>query len=388
MLITEEKPGANPSLSEELPRGQNAPVTEKTESVFVALSGGVDSAVSAYLLLQQGYEVVGISMSIGSGGPEGHPPDDRHMMDVGAARRVAERLGIPLHVVDVKKAFNRDVVDYFCREYMEGRTPNPCIKCNEKVKLGTMWKSAERLGAQVLATGHYARVAYDSERRRYGLRKGVDRRKDQSYVLFSLSQDQLSRLRFPLGDVDKGQVREMARTLGITISGTAESQEICFIRGRDYRSYLLHRLGRHFGAGEIVDRQGRVLGSHDGIYGFTVGQRRGLGVSVGHPLYVIDIDRVANRVIVGSERETFKDRCVAFGVNWVAVESLTKPQDVEARIRYNHPGAEATVDPIAVDRVRVRFKHPQKAVTPGQAVVFYQGDVLLGGGWIEKESDV
>jgi len=360
--------------------------------VFVALSGGVDSAVSASLLIREGYDVVGISMSIGAGvvvrDSEGHPPEDRPIMDVGGAARVAERLGIPLYVVDVRKAFNRDVVDYFCREYMEGRTPNPCIKCNEKVKLGTLWESAERLGARTLATGHYARVAYDQERRRYGLRKGVDRKKDQSYVLFSLSQDQLSRLRCPLGDVDKSQVREMARRLGITISDTAESQEICFIRGQDYRSYLRDRLGRHFGTGDIVDRQGRVLGTHNGIHGFTVGQRRGLGVSVGRPLYVIDIDRFTNRVIVGSERDAFRDRCVAFDVNWVAVESLTEPQDVEARIRYNHPGAAATIDPIEADRVRVRFKHPQKAVTPGQAVVFYQGDLLLGGGWIEKERDV
>ena len=389
MRITEKKPGTNTGLSEELPKGQNAPVTEKTKRVFVALSGGADSAVSAYLLVQEGYEVVGISMSIGSaGGAKENPADDSHMMDVGSARRVAERLGIPLHVVDVKRDFNRHVVDYFCREYMEGRTPNPCIKCNERVKLGTLWKSAERLGAQILATGHYARVTYDSERRRYVLRKGRDRRKDQSYVLFSLSQDQLSHLRFPLGDTDKGQVRETARTLGITIADTTESQDICFIRGRNYRRYLRHRLGGHFGTGDIVDLQGRVLGTHDGIYGYTIGQRRGLGVSVGHPLYVIDIDPVANRVIVGSESETFTDRCLAFGVNWMAAESLTEPQDVEARIRYNHPGAEATVEPIAADRVRVRFKYPQKAVTPGQAVVFYQGDLLLGGGWIERESHV
>jgi len=335
---------------------------------------------------------VGITMSIASGrereGSEGDSSYGRRIMNVEAARRVADRLGIPLHVVDVEKEFSHEVVDYFCQEYAEGRTPNPCVKCNEKVKLGTLWQSAQRLGAQTLATGHYARVEYDEERHRYVITKGVDEAKDQSYVLFSLSQDQLSRMRLPLGDLSKGQVRDMARIRGFMISVTQESQEICFIRGRDYRSFLQQRLGKPFGTGLIVDQGGRVLGTHEGISAFTIGQRRGLGVSVGYPLYVIGIDRASNRVIVGPERETLKDHCVASRVNWIAVESLTASQDVEAKIRYNHPGAEATVDPIAADRVRVRFKHPQKAVTPGQAVVFYQRDVLVGGGWIEKENDV
>jgi tRNA-specific 2-thiouridylase len=351
----------------------------------------MDSAVSAHLLLRQGYQVVGITMSIGSGREQERPEEDTsyggRVMNVKGARQVAHRLGIPLHVVDVKKSFSHEVVDYFCREYAGGRTPNPCIKCNEKIKFGTLWQNARRMGAHTLATGHYARIEYDEETHRYVIRKGVDEAKDQSYVLFSLSQDQLSHMRFPLGDLSKAQVMDMARTRGFMVSETEESQEICFVRGRDYRSFLQQRLGKPFGTGLIVDQGGRVLGSHGGISAFTIGQRRGLGVSAGDPLYVIGIDQASNRVIVGPERETLKDHCVASRVNWIAVESLTASQRMEAKIRYAHPGAEATVDPLAPDRVRVRFKRPQKAVTPGQAVVFYQGDMLVGGGWIEKEDD-
>lgn len=357
--------------------------------IVVAMSGGVDSSLTAYLLLQQGYEVIGVTMRIWAtdkaGLREGPPRVCCGAKDVEDARRVAQKLGIPFYVINLEREFNELVVDYFCREYLEGRTPNPCILCNERLKFGRLWEKAQGLEAQSIATGHYSRVEYDRERQRCLLKRGVDAKKDQSYVLFSLSQDQLSRVRFPLGDLHKDRVREAARNLGMKVSDKAESQEICFVRERDYRGFLQRRLGKSTESGLIVDVQGRVLGTHKGISAFTIGQRRGLGVSAGYPLYVLDIDRASNCVIVGPEKEAFRDRCVASRVNWIAVESLTYPQTVEAKIRYNHPGAEAIVDPVAADRVVVRFKRPQKAVTPGQAVVFYQGDLVLGGGWIERE---
>jgi len=357
--------------------------------IVVAMSGGVDSSLAAYVLLQEGYEVIGVTMRVW--GSQDHEPAGLHasgccgVAGVEDARRVAQRLGIPFYVVNLERDFDEQVVDYFCEEYLRGRTPNPCIVCNEKLKFGRLWEKAQSLEAQWIAAGHYARVEYDEARRRYLLRKGVDTKKDQSYVLFSLSQDQLSHIRFPLGKLHKDRVREIARRLGLKVSDKADSQEICFVLGRNYRPFLQKRLGERIESGPIVDRQGRVLGTHKGISSFTIGQRRGLGIPAGHPLYVLDIDRVSNRVIVGSEKETFQARCAASQVNWISVKSLTVPQKVLAKIRYNHPGAEAVVDPVAMDRVVVRFQTPQKSITPGQAVVFYREDQVLGGGWIERE---
>jgi len=362
---------------------------EDQNRAVVAMSGGVDSTVAAYLMLRQGYEVIGLTMCIRDMDDlEGHEQDRPRccgLRDVEDARRAAQSLGIPFYVVNLKKEFNDLVVEYFCKEYLDGKTPNPCIVCNEKLKFGRLWEKARALEAGAIVTGHYARVDYDEERGRYLLKKGVDPKKDQSYVLFSLSQYQLSRVRLPLGRHHKDWVRQTAREAGMRISEKADSQEICFVRRGDYRNFLQRRLGRSGESGSIVDTEGRVLGTHNGIYGFTIGQRRGLGVSTGRPLYVVHIDKTSNTVTVGGETETFQDRCVASRVNWIALESLTRSETVEARIRYNHPGAEATIEPLEDDRVLVRFRRPQKAVTPGQAVVFYQGDVVLGGGWIEGE---
>jgi tRNA-specific 2-thiouridylase len=283
--------------------------------------------------------------------------------------------------------WRRNWVSLFMLSISREISANPCIVCNERVKFGRLWEKARSLGAECIATGHYGRVEYDGKRDRYLLRKGVDAKKDQSYVLFSLSQAQLCYARLPLGWLRKEAVRESARRLGMRVSTKADSQEICFIKERDYRRFLHRRVGEEGESGLIVDRGGRVLGTHNGISSFTIGQRRGLGISTGYPLYVIEIDRPSNRVVVGEENEAFKDRCVASKVNWIAVESLTERKNVEAKIRYSHPGAEAIIDPVAEDRVMVRFKTPQKAIAPGQAVVFYQGDVVLGGGWIEREAN-
>jgi len=365
-------------------------MTRNRNRIVVAMSGGVDSSLTAFLLLQEGYEVIGVSMRTWtpseSEETERHPHGCCAVADVEDARRVAQRLDIPFYVLNLEGEFDRLVVDYFCREYLQGRTPNPCIICNEKLKFGELWEKAQRLEAEYVATGHYARVEYDETGGRYLLRKGVDPKKDQSYVLFSLSQDQLSHTRFPLGNLQKDQVREAARRLGFRVSEKPDSQEICFVPGRDYRRLIEKRMGERKEPGPIVDTSGRVLGTHPGISSFTIGQRRGLGLAVGHPLYVLDIDYTSNRVTVGPEEETFLDQCVASRVNWVGVDSLTGPMKVRAKIRYNHPGAEAIIDPVGKDRVMARFQKPQKAITPGQAVVFYQGDLVLGGGWIERKA--
>jgi tRNA-specific 2-thiouridylase len=364
-------------------------MVKNRQRIVVAMSGGVDSSLAAHLLLQKGYEVIGVTMRI-------WPSDDFHgakanpygccgVRDVEDARRVARKLGIPFYVVNLEEEFNEQVVNYFCREYIHGRTPNPCIVCNEKMKFGRLWEKARSLEAQAIATGHYARVEYDQKRRRYLLRKGVDDAKDQSYVLFSLSQDQLSHVRFPVGNLQKGETRRTARSLGMRVFDKPDSQEICFVGGKDYRPFLQKRMGRAMKPGLIVDRQGQVMGTHKGISAFTIGQRRGLGIAAGAPLYVIDIDQDSNRVIVGPEEEALTERCVASRVNWIVAECLTQPESFLAKIRYNHPGAEVFVDPVAEDCVVVRFKTPQKAVTPGQAVVFYRGDLVFGGGWIERE---
>ena len=373
-------------------KGRNSPMTKDRKRVAVAMSGGIDSSVAACLLVREGHEVIGVSM--GSGPPhesereEMYPSGCRGVSSVEHARKVAAGLGIPFHVIRLEREFNREVVDYFCDEYLQGRTPNPCVVCNKKLKFGRLWEEAERLGARCIATGHYARVEYHGDRHRYLLRKGIDARKDQSYVLFALSQEQLSRVEFPLGSLHKDRVKEIVRDFGLMIGDRPESQETCFTLGRDYRCFLQSRFEGRIQSGLIVDREGRVLGSHDGISGFTIGQRRGLGIAAGYPLYVIDLDQISSRVIVGSEKETFRDRCIASRVNWIALESLTAPQTVKAKIRYNHPGIAAMVDPIAEDAALVEFDRPQKAVTPGQAVVFYEGDVVLGGGWIERSGRV
>jgi tRNA-specific 2-thiouridylase len=363
-------------------------VSERAERIVVAMSGGVDSSMAAYLLLKEGYEVIGVTMRVWpNDGSREEGPGCCGLADVEDAKRVAHKLGIPFYVINLEKEFDRAVVDYFCEEYSNGRTPNPCIVCNEKMKFGRLLERARGLEAEIVATGHYVQGVYDRKRKRYLLKRGHDRQKDQSYVLFSLTQEQLSRARFPVGALFKDQVRGMARDLGVRVHDKADSQEICFVREGDYRQFLHRRKGANTEAGPIVDRTGRVLGTHDGITGFTIGQRRGLGVSSGYPLYVIEIDRTANRVVVGPETEAYADRCVASHVNWVAVDSLEGPQSVEAKIRYNHPGAKAYVYPLGADRVSVRFEKPQKALTPGQAVVFYQDDLVLGGGWIERRGD-
>jgi len=350
------------------------------KKVVVAMSGGVDSSVAACLLYEKGYEVVGVSIRSWPAelcGQEGkkscYSPED--------ARSVAYRLGIPFYLVNFETLFREKVVDYFISEYTQGRTPNPCIPCNEHIKFGALLQKAREMACEYVATGHYARVMYDPEKKRHLLKEAKDTHKDQSYVLFSLTQEKLSRLLFPVGEMTKEEVRGHARRWGLRVAEKAESQDACFLREKDYRSYLLEE-GVTAEEGEIVDEDGRILGRHPGIHAFTVGQRSGLGLSLGKPVYVTAIDVKKNRLVVGS-REALARRDIGVDrVNWVSEEfSEGQSKRLLVKIRYKNPKAFATVRRVG-ESCQVTFEESAYAVTPGQASVFYDGDTVVGGGWI------
>ena len=349
------------------------------------MSGGVDSSTTAWLLKEEGYEVIGATMCIGTmEKARGGPARCCSLADIEDARRVALRLEIPFYVIHLREEFEEEVIEYFCREYAEGKTPNPCILCNEKIKFGSFLKKAMELEAEFLATGHYARLNFDERTGRYLLRKGVDRRKDQSYVLFSLTQDQLCRTLFPLGDLRKEEVRRKALQLGLRVHDKPESQEVCFIQDTSYHSFLLERLRKAVDPGLILDKDGNILGKHKGIPFYTVGQRRGLGLAKGKPLYVINIDREKNAIVVGGEEEVCSDTFIVDSINWIVSPEMIPFHHAHVKIRYNHPGSEASLSPKGEGKLEVKFKSPQKAITPGQAAVFYDGETLLGGGWIKE----
>jgi tRNA-uridine 2-sulfurtransferase len=352
--------------------------------VVIGMSGGVDSSTAAALLQQQGYEVIGITLKL-------WPQDCLSRAEdkccgpqaVSDARHVCDRLGIPFYLVDEADLFQQQVIHYFATEYRAGRTPNPCVMCNDKLKFGTLIHRARQLGASYIATGHYARI----ERREDGrmlLKRGRDRRKDQSYFLFSLRQDQLACALFPLGDLCKDETRDTARGIRLKTADKPESMEICFVPDNDYGRFLEQAklVQRH--RGDIVDLTGRVLGQHDGIEFFTIGQRRGLRVAAERPLYVIDLDPSGNRVIVGPAEALQQDQFLVERCNWIPFDQPPHPIEATAAIRYNHPGVSATITPLPDGRAGVRLHHPQRAVTPGQACVFYQEDLVVGGGWISR----
>ncbi len=356
----------------------------KKKKVVVAMSGGVDSSVTAALLLEEGYEVIGITMRLMDINKEGGKEQSCCGLEaVQEAKQVAEKLKIPHYVLNLEEEFEREVIEYFCREYSRGRTPHPCILCNQKLKFGRLLEKAKGLGIDLLASGHYARVDYDAEKDRYLLKRGRDRAKDQSYVLFNLTQEQLGHILLPLGGLEKREVRERARGLGLRVHARPDSQEICFIPDGDYGNFLRQRMPGIMKPGPIVDKKGKVLGRHQGIHLFTIGQRRGLGMAAGRPLYVISIDREERTVIVGESEDICRRELIAAEVNWIARDKLIKPRLVKAKIRYRHSLAEATLIPLGEGEVKVKFSSPQQAITPGQAVVFYQGEEVLGGGWIK-----
>jgi tRNA-specific 2-thiouridylase len=353
--------------------------------VVVAMSGGVDSSTAAWLLKKEGCEVIGATMCIGTQDP-GHTGSSRccGFSDIEDARRVSLQLEIPFYVFQFREEFEKEVIDYFCREYKEGKTPNPCILCNEKLKFGSFLKRAMELGADSVATGHYARLELDGESGRHVLKKGADRRKDQSYVLFSLRQEQLKRTLFPLGEFRKEEVRKMAFEAGLRIHDKPESQEVCFIPETSYHSFLSERLKEAITPGPILDRKGNVLGNHKGIPFYTIGQRRGLRLAKGKPLYVTGLDCEKNAVVVGEENEVYGDTFITHSVNWIRPQKNISSISCKVKIRYNHPGAEAILSSIGEGIVEVNLETPQKAITPGQAAVFYDGDTVLGGGWIKE----
>jgi tRNA-uridine 2-sulfurtransferase len=352
--------------------------------VLVGMSGGVDSSVTAHLLKQQGYEVIGVTMKV-------WPQDCISRAEdkccgpsaIADARGVAHKLGVPHYVVDEADRFERLVIDYFSSEYRAGRTPNPCVMCNELLKFGNLWSKAAALGASYIATGHYAII----EHRSAGavLRKGRDPRKDQSYFLFSLSQKQLSRALTPLGTMTKPEIRDIARQLGLRVADKADSQEICFVPGSDYKEFLRSLLGEgEFHRGGIYGVDGAFLGEHDGIELFTIGQRKGLPGGSPKPLYVVDIDPETSRVIVGGEEELVREEFEVNRVNWLVPQGEV-PDEVTVKIRYAHQGAQAALEPLDGHRAKIRLRVPQRAVTPGQAAVFYDGDRVVGGGWIVRK---
>ena len=367
----------------------------RTNTIAVAMSGGVDSSTVAAMLYAKGYNVVGLTMQLWNNrrlsGYPGMPESSRgrccSLDDVYDARRVAETIGIPYYVVNHEARFERDVVRPFVADYLSGRTPIPCTLCNNHLKFDQLLLVARQIGADWIATGHYASVEHNAASNRWLLKRPADRSKDQTYFLFGLTQEQLSHSLFPLGNLTKPEVRELARRHGLPLAEKPDSQEICFVPGNDYKNFLdayLEEQGEAVAdtSGEMVTTDGRVIGEHNGIHNFTVGQRKGLGVATGSPLYVLQIHSDTHEVVVGNDEQLYSRELRAQRVNLISVAHVDKPMRVEVKIRHRHEPASATLRQTDRDEVSVSFDEAQRAITPGQAAVFYQGDVVVGGGWI------
>jgi len=356
--------------------------------VAVAMSGGVDSSLAAALLKQRGYEVIGITLRLW---PSEQPDQEAERagarcspVAVEDARQVAHQLQVPFYILNVEGEFSQAIVSYFIREYLQGKTPNPCIFCNAQIKFGSLLQRARGWGADYVASGHYARVSYDRGLGRFLLRRSPDLAKDQSYFLFNLGQEQLAHILMPLGDLRKEETRRLARELGLKVANKPESQDLCFIPGGDYREFLRQRAPEKITPGKIRDREGVVQGEHPGIAFYTIGQRKGLGIARGRPPFVVDLDPERNEVIVGEEEDLWRSKLVAEGSNFIPFEQLSGEMEVLAKIRYQHQGARARIRPLSDSRVQVEFAEPQKAISPGQAVVFYLNDLVVGGGIISS----
>jgi tRNA-uridine 2-sulfurtransferase len=368
---------------------------QSSRTIAVAMSGGVDSSTVAAMLRAEGHNLIGLTMQLWNqrrlAGHEGMPEQVTgrccSLDDVYDARRVAEHLGIPYYVVNHEERFEREVVRPFVAEYLSGRTPIPCSLCNNHLKFDQLLVVARQIGADAVATGHYARVEFDESCGRWLLKRPTDRSKDQTYFLFGLTQEQLSRTLFPLGDMTKPEVRELARQHGLALAEKPDSQEICFVPGGDYKRFIDAYLADQGEAlpdtaGELVTTTGEVVGEHTGIHNFTVGQRKGLGVATGSPLYVIQINGADKQVTVGGDEHLYSRTLRARRVNLISVADLREPMRVSVKIRHRHEAASALIEKAGDDEILVTFDQPQRAITPGQAAVFYDGDVVVGGGWI------
>lgn len=359
----------------------------QNEKVVVGMSGGVDSSVAAYLLKEKGYDVIGVTMQIWQ-----EEKDECKIEDDGGccglsavedARKVANHLGIPFYVMNFRNEFQDKVIDYFINEYLEGRTPNPCIACNRYVKWESLLHRCLNIGSEYIATGHYAQIT-KLENGRYSLKKSKTVRKDQTYALYNLTQYQLSHTLMPVGEYDKDQIREIAEKIGLNVADKPDSQEICFVEDNDYAKFIEESIGKKLPTGNFVDTKGNILGRHKGIIHYTIGQRKGLGLSLGKPGFVVEINPETNEIVIGDNTDVFSNELYANKLNFMSIEKLDGDMNVLGKIRYSHKEAPCTISMVDEDTLKCVFETPQRAVTPGQAVVFYQDDIVVGGGTIIK----